>query len=114
MSEEVVMSNMESRLSLDMKLKNNVSNGESACNDEFLLNPENNRLTVYPIKNESIWKAYKQQQACFCKTKTKSGQRSATEKINSGPPQITQEWGDVVGRLFVSHGLVVLRSFCEL
>ena len=62
---EVMSNDMESRLNLDMKLKNNVSNGETSCTDEFLLNSENNRLTVYPIKNESIWKAYKQQQACF-------------------------------------------------
>ena len=34
-------------------------------NDEYLLNPENNRLTIYPIKNESIWQAYKKQQAAF-------------------------------------------------
>lgn len=32
---------------------------------EYLLNPENNRLTVYPIKNESIWSSYKKQQAGF-------------------------------------------------
>ncbi len=32
---------------------------------EYLLNPENNRLTVYPIQNESIWEAYKKQQAAF-------------------------------------------------
>jgi ribonucleotide reductase beta subunit family protein with ferritin-like domain len=34
-------------------------------NNEYLLNPENNRLTIYPIKNESIWQAYKKQQAAF-------------------------------------------------
>ena len=32
---------------------------------ERLLSNENNRLTVYPIKNESIWKAYKTMQAAF-------------------------------------------------
>lgn len=32
---------------------------------EYLLNPENNRLTIYPIKNELIWKSYKVQQAAF-------------------------------------------------
>jgi ribonucleotide reductase beta subunit family protein with ferritin-like domain len=55
----------DSRLDLDMKLKNNVSVSTSPCCDEFLLNPENNRLTVYPIKNESVWNAYKKQQAAF-------------------------------------------------
>jgi len=35
------------------------------CNTEYLLNPENERLTIYPIKNEAIWKAYKKQQAAF-------------------------------------------------
>ena len=34
-------------------------------NSEILLSSENNRLTVYPIKNESIWKAYKTMQAAF-------------------------------------------------
>jgi len=34
-------------------------------NNEYLLNPENSRLTVYPIRNESIWKSYKKQQAGF-------------------------------------------------
>lgn len=34
-------------------------------NTEYLLNPENNRLTIYPIKNELIWQAYKKQQAAF-------------------------------------------------
>ena len=32
---------------------------------EYLLNPENNRLTIYPIKNQAIWQAYKNQQAAF-------------------------------------------------
>jgi len=32
---------------------------------EYLLNPENNRLTIYPIKNHAIWQAYKTQQAAF-------------------------------------------------
>ena len=53
------------RLNIDMKLKNNVSVLTSPCEDEFLLNPENNRLTVYPIKNESVWNSYKKQQAAF-------------------------------------------------
>ena len=43
MIQEQVMTEIESRLNLDMKLKNNVSNGEATYNDEFLLNPENNR-----------------------------------------------------------------------
>ena len=32
---------------------------------EYLLNPDNERLTIYPIKEEEIWKAYKKQQASF-------------------------------------------------
>jgi ribonucleotide reductase beta subunit family protein with ferritin-like domain len=32
---------------------------------ETILNPENNRLTVYPIKYHNIWKAYKTQMAAF-------------------------------------------------
>lgn len=32
---------------------------------EYLLNEENNRLTVYPIKNPTIWSSYKKQQASF-------------------------------------------------
>jgi ribonucleotide reductase beta subunit family protein with ferritin-like domain len=34
-------------------------------NDEYLLNEENNRLTVYPIENNLIWESYKKQQAAF-------------------------------------------------
>jgi len=34
-------------------------------NTEVLLNAENNRLTVYPIKYENIWTAYKTQMAAF-------------------------------------------------
>ena len=32
---------------------------------EYLLNPENNRYTVYPIKDTEIWDAYKVMQAAF-------------------------------------------------
>jgi len=32
---------------------------------EYLLNPENNRLTIYPIKNDTVWSSYKKQQASF-------------------------------------------------
>lgn len=32
---------------------------------EPLLNPDNNRLTVYPIKYPAIWKSYKTQLAAF-------------------------------------------------
>ena len=32
---------------------------------EYLLSKENNRYTVYPIKDEKIWLAYKQQMAAF-------------------------------------------------
>ena len=32
---------------------------------EYLLNPENDRLTIYPIQNETIWQTYKKQQASF-------------------------------------------------
>ena len=52
------------RIELDNKLKNNASETVST-ESEYLLNPENNRLTVYPIKNEAIWKSYKTQQAAF-------------------------------------------------
>lgn len=34
-------------------------------NNEPLLNPENNRLTVYPIRFFKIWNAYKEQQAAL-------------------------------------------------
>jgi len=33
--------------------------------EEYLLNKENNRLTVYPISNNIIWSSYKKQQAAF-------------------------------------------------
>lgn len=50
---------------IDFKLKNNVIFNKTNNNDEYLLNYENNRLTVYPIKNETIWESYKKQQASF-------------------------------------------------
>lgn len=60
--------NAEDRLTLDLKLKNNVSDHLPLVDlekDEYLLKSENNRLTVYPIQHESIWKSYKTQQAAF-------------------------------------------------
>ena len=51
--------NIESRVVLNNTLKGNT------INDEYLLNSENNRLTVYPIKNNHIWESYKKQQAAF-------------------------------------------------
>lgn len=54
----------QSRINLDSKLKNTMLNRCININ-EYLLNPENNRITIYPIKNEAIWKSYKKQQAAF-------------------------------------------------
>ena len=51
--------------SLIEKLLNNGDNSINTDTSEYLLNPENNRLTVYPIKNNKIWNAYKVQQALF-------------------------------------------------
>ena len=52
--------------SIDRKLRNNVYvQTPEIKTEEYLLNPENNRLTVYPIKNHKIWEAYKKQQAAF-------------------------------------------------
>jgi ribonucleotide reductase beta subunit family protein with ferritin-like domain len=54
----------QTRNELDLKLRCNVNtpNNDSM---EYLLNPENNRLTVYPIMNPRIWESYKKQQAAF-------------------------------------------------
>jgi ribonucleotide reductase beta subunit family protein with ferritin-like domain len=52
------------RADVDYKLRNNVS-GDNEDIDEYLLNPENNRLTIYPIQNQLIWQLYKKQQAAF-------------------------------------------------
>ena len=49
------------RIELDDKLRGSSTGDDS----EYLLNPEHNRLTVYPIKNETIWESYKKQQAAF-------------------------------------------------
>jgi ribonucleotide reductase beta subunit family protein with ferritin-like domain len=38
---------------------------QSKLNDEYITDPKNNRLTIYPIKNPKLWEAYKQQQAAF-------------------------------------------------
>ena len=55
--------------SLDYKLRNiNISASDeyTSCEStEYLLNPENDRLTIYPIKNNKIWDTYKKQQAAY-------------------------------------------------
>lgn len=43
-------------------MENYKTNGTES---EYLLAPENNRLTVYPIRNKAIWDTYKKQQAAF-------------------------------------------------
>lgn len=48
------------------KLQNNINNPTNDIS-EPLLNSENNRLTVLPIKFPKIWDAYKQQQAAIWK-----------------------------------------------
>ena len=56
---------MEKNL-LNLKLMNNVCESkQSADCDEYLLNPENNRLTIYPIKDKEIWQAYMDQLGSF-------------------------------------------------
>ena len=57
--------NINNRIELADKLKNSSHEHSSHETSEYLLNPENNRLTVYPIKNHKIWEAYKKQQAAF-------------------------------------------------
>jgi ribonucleotide reductase beta subunit family protein with ferritin-like domain len=55
-------------LKLDSKLKNKIYNEIDSNNDkdnEYLLNPDNNRLTIYPIQNDLIWNSYKKQQAAI-------------------------------------------------
>ena len=54
---------MEKNL-LNSKLLNNASS-LSTESDEYLLNSENNRLTIYPIKDTDIWNAYLRQLASF-------------------------------------------------
>ncbi len=50
---------MEKNL-LNSKLLNNACNSNTET-DEYLLNPDNNRLTIYPIKDFDIWNAYLRQ-----------------------------------------------------
>jgi ribonucleotide reductase beta subunit family protein with ferritin-like domain len=52
-------------MQLDKKFKNNIVESQETDRDEYLTNPENNRLTVYPIQNPSMWESYKKQQASF-------------------------------------------------
>ena len=52
-------------MQLDKKFKNNLGETSQNDEDEYLTNPENNRLTVYPIKAPSIWESYKKQLASF-------------------------------------------------
>jgi ribonucleoside-diphosphate reductase subunit M2 len=49
---------------LNSKLLNNVSEA-STEKDEYLLNSENNRLSIYPIKYVKIWNLYMKQLASF-------------------------------------------------
>jgi ribonucleotide reductase beta subunit family protein with ferritin-like domain len=42
---------------LNSKLLNNCNNSNTE-KDEYLLNPENNRLSIFPIKEVDIWNAY--------------------------------------------------------
>lgn len=61
------MSNFESqnvRNDIENKLKNSINNPID-FKDEYILNPENNRLTVYPIQHPKIWEFYKKQQAAI-------------------------------------------------
>ena len=55
--------NVEEMLLLESKLKQNINSNQ--LNEEYLLNPENNRLSVYPIQDEEIWSFYKKAQASF-------------------------------------------------
>jgi ribonucleotide reductase beta subunit family protein with ferritin-like domain len=50
---------------LDIKLKNKLYINNNTNQDNYLLNPNNNRLTIYPIENNIIWNEYKKQQAAF-------------------------------------------------
>jgi ribonucleotide reductase beta subunit family protein with ferritin-like domain len=52
-------------LALDAKLKNNVTTSNYNDTDEYLLDPKNNRLTMYPIQDTKLWQAYKTQQAAI-------------------------------------------------
>jgi len=52
-------------MQIDRKFKNNLINETEHESDEYLTNPENNRLTVYPIKAPLIWESYKKQQAAL-------------------------------------------------
>jgi ribonucleotide reductase beta subunit family protein with ferritin-like domain len=52
-------------MQLDQKFKNNLINTVQNDKDEYITNPENNRLTVYPIMFPTIWEHYKKQQAAF-------------------------------------------------
>jgi ribonucleotide reductase beta subunit family protein with ferritin-like domain len=51
-------------MDINQKFKNNLID-IITNRDEYLTNPENNRLTTYPIQNHEIWEAYKKQQAAF-------------------------------------------------
>jgi ribonucleotide reductase beta subunit family protein with ferritin-like domain len=52
-------------MQIDQKFKNNMMKKSYNEDDEYLTNPENNRLTVYPIKAPLIWESYKIQEASF-------------------------------------------------
>jgi ribonucleotide reductase beta subunit family protein with ferritin-like domain len=54
-------------MDINNKLMNNIykPNNYDSTSEEELLNPQNNRLTIYPIKYQHIWIEYKKQLAAF-------------------------------------------------
>jgi ribonucleotide reductase beta subunit family protein with ferritin-like domain len=51
-------------MDLNEKLNNNLLSNKKEY-DEELTSPENNRLTIYPIKYKEVWEMYKKQLAAF-------------------------------------------------
>lgn len=86
---------------IDAKLKK--FNGNN--NSEYLLNPENNRLTTYPIMNHKIWEAYKKQQAAFWTAEEIDFSKDYTDFIKLNPNE--QHYIKMILAFFSSSDTIV-------
>ncbi len=100
-------------MNLDDILKNNIYNNSinRLDSDEYLLNHENNRLTVYPIINEKIWEFYKIQQAAFWTAEEIdfSKDYSDFEKLNKNEQYFIKH----ILAFFSSSDTIVNINLCE-
>lgn len=81
------MNTQEARSNLYSKLQNNLTIPDNVQEDksEYLLNPENNRLTVYPIRHQDLWALFKEQQASYWKAEEVNLEKDSGDYNNLTP-----------------------------